>query len=196
MFFFPFPIKSIHFNGGTITWSPIDPHSNSSTVIVTITQTYAWTSSHVNCSTDVPISTPNYNETNVNLTCISDCSNDGNYSMNPVDILTDCTSSSSSLNIMTSQRSKNVTLTIGAHFQIGYTDGDWRPLENGIGSQWSIVSLINLRRRPDGILNTPPVPNVVSPQFVIVNETKRIRIPFTDINPGDNIRCRWAEKNK
>jgi hypothetical protein len=30
-----------HFNGGTINWVPIDPYVNSSTVPITITQTYS-----------------------------------------------------------------------------------------------------------------------------------------------------------
>jgi hypothetical protein len=98
--------------------------------------------------------------------------------------------------MMKSQRSKNVTLTIGAHFRIAYRSGAWRDLDfsnRSIGS-WSVVSLIDLRIRPDGILNTPPVSNVASPQYVIANRTTRIEIPVSDVNDGDDIRCRWAEQ--
>jgi hypothetical protein len=44
---FPVAIKSSHFNDGTITWSPIDPYTNSSTVVITIIQTYSSTLSVV-----------------------------------------------------------------------------------------------------------------------------------------------------
>lgn len=194
---FPVAIKSSHFNGGTITWSPIDPHTNSSTVVITITQTYSWILSKTNCDVNVPISTSTWNNTNLNLTCVGDCSNQGNYSNKPIDILTDCISSSPLLDMMRSQRAKNVTLTIGAYFSIAYASYAWKPLENAVGnSSWSVVTFIDLRRRADGILNTSPVSSVASPQYVIVNRTTQIKIPVYDANEGDDIRCRWAEKKR
>jgi hypothetical protein len=196
---FSITIKGTHFNGGTIFWAPVDPYTNASTVVITITQTYAWVLSHVHCDVDVPISTTTWISDNVNLICIDNCSNDGGYSARPLDILTDCISSSSSLDMMTSQRSKNVTLTVGAYFTIVYTHGYWRALDNSygvVGGLWSIASLINLRRRSDGILNTPPVSSLVSPQFAIVNRTTRIKIPVYDDNISDDIRCRWAQNNR
>jgi hypothetical protein len=193
---FPVAIKSSHFNGGTITWSPVDPYTNSSTVVITIIQTYAWTLSRVRCDKNVPISTGAWNNTNRNLTCVAGCSTQGNYANSPVDILTDCISSSSSLDMMKSQRAKNVTLTIGTYFSIAYKDGDWRDLGNSVSGGWSIVTLIDLRRRADGIINTPPILSITSPQYVIVNRTTRISIPVYDANEGDHIRCRWSEKNR
>ena len=58
--------------------------------------------------------------------------------------------------------------------------------------EWSIVTNIDLRKRPDGIINTPPVATVVSPQYSIVNRTTNIRIPVSDANVGDDVRCRWS----
>jgi hypothetical protein len=194
---FPVAVKSSHFNGGTITWSPVDPYTNSSTVVVTITQTYSWTLSVVDCDVNVPISTSIWNGTNTNLTCKGGCSNQGNYSNKPIDILTDCISSSPSLDMMKSQRAKNVTLTIGAYFSIAYIGNSWKSLANAVaGSSWSVVTFIDLRRRADGILNTPPVSSVASPQYVIVNRPTQIKIPVYDVNEGDDIRCRWAKKNR
>jgi len=183
-----------HFNGGIIRWEPVDPNTNSPTVVITITQRYSWVSSSVNCTTNVPITSASY--PNANLTCVGDCSNDGGYSNNPIDILTDCETVSSSLNIMTSQRSVNITLSTGALFKIAYQGNDWRPLENtkGGSSNWSLTTLIDLRRRPDGSLNIPPESRIISPQIVILNQRKTIKIPFQDINKGDDVRCRWAEK--
>lgn len=183
-----------HFNGGTITWFPVDPYTNSSPLIVTIIQTYTWTLSTVNCNTDVPISTPSRVTENNNLTCIGNCSNQGNYVNSVIDILTDCISTSPSINLMKSQKAKNVTLDLNSYFSIAYRDSSWRTLANSAGVYWSIVSLIDLRRRSDGILNSSPISNVQSPQYVIVNQTTQIKIPTFDINYQDDVRCRWANK--
>ncbi|CAF2269767.1 unnamed protein product, partial [Rotaria magnacalcarata] len=149
-----------HFNGGAITWQPIDPYSNSSSIGITITQTYSWTYPEVNCTTNVPISS---GKNDVNLTCIANCSTDGGYSNAVIDIITDCTSYSTTLSTVSSQRSVNVTLNAGAYFFLAYQDKAWRKLYATSTSnlQWSIVTLIDLRVRSDGMINTPPVANVL-----------------------------------
>ncbi|CAF4128654.1 unnamed protein product, partial [Adineta steineri] len=92
------------------------------------------------CANNVPISTSGRGGTNTNLTCVVDCSTDGGYSVNPVNILTDCVSASSSLGMMTSERSVNATLLAGAHFYISYRGSAWRavdsPQQNNL--YWSI----------------------------------------------------------
>jgi hypothetical protein len=111
-------INGKHFNGGTITWAPVNPYDNSSSVGVTTTQSYAWPYSLINCATNVPISTSG--RSNSNLTCVVDCTTDGGYSTQPIDILTDCTSASSSLGMTNSERSHNITLNASAHFYLTY----------------------------------------------------------------------------
>jgi hypothetical protein len=187
-------IDAIHFNGGTITWMPIDPYDNSSSVPIIITQSYSWTYPLIRCTTDVPISTNGRNTDNSNLTCVTDCLTDGGYSLDPIDILTDCISSSLSLGMMASQRSKNITLFADAHFYLAYVGSAWRALNypTQSGLEWSIVSFIDLRMRPDGFINTPPVANIVSPQYVTVNKTAQIVIPVSDVNTDDDVRCRWS----
>ncbi|CAF3179991.1 unnamed protein product [Rotaria sp. Silwood2] len=183
-----------HFNGGTIKWTPINPYDNSTLVDVTITQSYSWTYPYVKCANNVPISTSIWASANTNLTCVVDCSTDGGYSSAPVDILTNCTSASSSLQMMTSERSKNVTLSADAHFYLAYRGSSWVALNNPAtaGLEWSIVTYIDLRKRPDGFINTPPVASIVSPQYAIVNRTIQINIPVSDVNVGDDVRCRWS----
>ncbi|CAF0809812.1 unnamed protein product [Adineta steineri] len=187
-------IESIHFNGGTIRWEPVDPQTNSSTVVISIIQSYSWSYPTIKCANDVPITTSGRSSANTNLTCVADCSTDGGYSVNPVNILTDCVSASSSLGMMTSERSVNATLLAGAHFYISYRGSAWRavdsPQQNNL--YWSVVCFIDLRLRPDGIINTPPEANVVSPQYAIVNRTTQIQIPVSDVNAGDDLRCRWS----
>ena len=128
----------------------------------------------------MPISTSAYSSQNANLICVTDCTSDGGYSTKPVSILTDCISASSALGMMTSQRSVNITLIAGAHFYLAYTGSAWVSLNNPSksGLQWSIVSFIDLRMRPDGFINTPPTASVVSPQYVVVNKTTKFQYRY------------------
>lgn len=187
-------VQARHFNGGTIRWAPVDPYTNSSSVAITITQSYAWTYPVITCAPNVPISTSGRSTQNTNLTCVTDCATDGGYSTKPIDILTDCQSFSSSLGMMSSERSKNITLAADAHFYLAFVGSAWIALNDPAqsGLQWSIVTFIDLRKRPDGFINTPPVAQVVSPQYAIVNRTIQIQIPVSDANAGDTVRCRWS----
>ncbi|CAF4990732.1 unnamed protein product [Rotaria sp. Silwood1] len=162
-------IHGKHFNGGTIHWEPIDPYANSSTVSISITQTYSWAYPTISCATNVPISTTGRSSANTNLTCIADCSTDGGYSTKPINILTDCISTSSSLGMMTSERSTNITLSAGAHFYLSYMGSAWIPIDDPSqsGLQWSITTFIDIRLRDDGFINTPPVASFVSPQYTV-----------------------------
>ncbi|CAF5165114.1 unnamed protein product, partial [Rotaria sp. Silwood1] len=101
------------------------------------------------CANNVPISTPGRGGTNTNLACAAECSTDGGYSSAPIDILTDCTSASSSLKMMKSERSKKVTLSADAHFYLSFTGSAWAPLNDPPQSNlaWSIVTYIDLRKR-------------------------------------------------
>ena len=186
--------KGMHFNGGTIAWEPITPNINSSVVPLTITQSYSWTYPAIACAQNVPITTSGRSSQNSNLTCITDCITDGGYKTKPINILTDCQTVSSSLGLMTSQRSVNINLTAGAHFYLAHIGAAWAPLGSPAksGLEWSIVTFIDLRLRPDGLINTPPVASVVSPQYAIVNRTTQITIPVSDANTGDTVRCRWS----
>ena len=176
-------------------WEPLTASVNSNTVRISIIQSYAWVYPTILCANDVPISTPSRSSTNANLVCIADCSTDGNYFGKPVDILTDCVSTSAPLSIMSSIRSKNDSLNAGAHFYLSYQYSAWIALNDpGIqGLSWSITTFIDLRLRPDGIINTPPEVVVASPQYAIVNQTTQISIPLSDTNAGDTVRCRWSK---
>ena len=187
-------IDGVHFNGGTIRWEPINPYTNSSPVAISIIQTYEWTYPTILCTNNVPILTPGRSTANKNLTCMADCATDGGYSTKPVNILTDCVSSSAALGMMTSTRSVNISLNAGAHFYVSYQDSAWTALNSPpVGGQyWSITAFIDLRLRPDGFINTPPLAVVASPQYVIVNRTAQIPISVSDANAGDDIRCRWS----
>ena len=189
-----FLIYGKHFNGGSIRWEPVNPSDNSSFVKITLTQTYSWAYPTISCANNVPISTSGRTSENTNLTCVADCSTSGGYSNAPVNILTDCISTSQALGMLTSQRSTNITLAAGSHFYLSYRGSAWVALNNPptSGLYWSILCYIDLRMRPDGIINTPPISSVVSPQYAIVNRTTQIQIPVSDVNDNDDIRCRWS----
>ncbi|CAF3697399.1 unnamed protein product [Rotaria sp. Silwood1] len=155
---------------------------------------YSWTYPYIKCLNNVPSSTSGFSSANTNLTCVVDCSTDGGYFNAPIDILTDCTSASSSMNMLTSERSKNISLSTDAHFYLAYRGSAWVALNypSQHGLDWCIVTHIDLRKRSDGFINTPPVAKVVSPQYVIVNKTTQINIPVSDANAGDDVRCRWS----
>jgi len=94
---------------------------------------------------------------------------------------------------MTTQRSVHANLTAGARFYLSHVGAAWAPIGDSAqdGLQWSITTLIDLRFRPDGIINTLPTARVVSLQYAIVNRTTTITIPVSDVNSGDDVRCRW-----
>jgi hypothetical protein len=188
-------INATHFNGGTIRWVPVDPYDNSSSITITIIQSYSWAYPIIVCTTDVPASTPT--RAGSNLTCIGSCSTDGGYSSTPVNTLTDCNSASLPLQMMTSERSVNVTVSSGAYFYLAYQGSNWRPLNSPtqLNALWSIVSFIDLQLRPDGFINTPPTASVFSPQYVIVNRATQIPIIVSDVNKGDDVRCRWSSSS-
>lgn len=189
-----FIVNGKHFNGGTIRWVPLNAYDNASAVGINIIQTYFWTYPLIKCDINVPISTPGRSTQSSNLSCVVDCSTDGGYSAKPISILTDCTSTAFAPNIMLTKRTVNITLTTGAHFYLAYVGSAWTPLGSPAlsGLEWSIVTMIDLRKRPDGLTNTSPQSNMVSPQYVIVNHTTQIPIPVSDANIGDDIRCRWS----
>jgi hypothetical protein len=96
--------------------------------------------------------------------------------------------------MLKSQRSTRVTLAANATFSVAYQGAAWRYLNSGLSMNlyWSILSSIDLKKRADGLINTPPVPSVVSPQYALVNTPTQIRIPVFDVNQGDDVRCRWS----
>ncbi|CAF3745393.1 unnamed protein product [Rotaria sp. Silwood1] len=149
---------------------------------------------YIQCTNNVPITTTGFGGANTNLSCVVDCSTDGGYSSSPINILTDCVSASSSFSMMTSEGTKTKTLAAEAHFYIAYRGSAWVPLYDPAqrGLEWSIVTYIDLRKRPDGFINTPPVVKFVSPQYTFVNKTIKINIPVSDANAGDDVRCRWS----
>lgn len=195
--------SSSHFNGGTITWQPLDPTDTTSPVSIAITQTYSWVYTVVQCNqtavaTQIPINTV-YNNNDV-VKCITSCTSGYNYTSVP--IARYCTNFSPILGITNTQRVDIVQLSANASFSIAFTPASaayWRPLKaassaTNTTATWSITSTINLNRRADnGLVNTAPIGNVISPIEIPLNIPQQITIPMIDAN-NDVVKCRWAKK--
>jgi hypothetical protein len=196
-------VSSSHFNGGTITWQPLDSSDTTSPVAIAITQTYSWVYSVVSCNqnaitTQTPINTI-YNNNDV-VKCITSCSS--GYSYTSVPIARYCTNFSPVLGITNTQRTDIVQLSANASFSIAFSPASlayWRPLKavssaSTSTATWSITSTINLNKRTDnGLVNTAPIGNVISPIEILLNTPQQITIPVIDAD-NDILRCRWAKK--
>ena len=194
-----------HFNGGTITWQPLNSSDMASPVSIAITQTYSWVYPTVPCNQSVinaqtPIDTT-YNNNDV-LACSSACPASYGYT-SPVPIARFCISFSTALGITNTQRVDIVQLSVNASFSIAFNPANlayWRPLQLSSGAtpstaSWSISTSINLNRRSDnGLLNTAPIGNVISPVEIPQNIPQNLVIPVIDAN-NDVLRCRWARKS-
>lgn len=84
---------------------------------------------------------------------------------------------------------------VGAHFTIAYRSLAWRKLANSNTSNpgRSIVSLIDIQKRSDGLINTPVIATIASPQYIFVNRTTKIKTLVSDVNEDDDLRCPWAQ---
>jgi hypothetical protein len=196
-------VSGSHFNGGTITWQPLDSSNTTSPVSIAITQTYSWVYSVVPCNqssiaTQTPINTV-YNNNDV-VKCITSCSS--GYGYTSVPIARYCTNFSPILGITNTQRTDIVQLSANASFSIAFTPASpayWRPLKavssaSVTTATWSITTSINLNKRADnGLINTAPIGNVISPIEITINTPQQITIPVIDAN-NDIVKCRWARK--
>ncbi|CAF1027190.1 unnamed protein product [Adineta steineri] len=81
---------------------------------------------------------------------------------------------------------------------VNYQSAYWRdlalPKGIGVSGWWSFFSLIDLRLRPNGKYNTPPVSTMISPIFIPVGVQQIIVITTIDAD-SDEVRCRFAKNN-
>ncbi|CAF1385530.1 unnamed protein product, partial [Rotaria sordida] len=167
-------IQASHFDGGTIRWTPVNRSATTAPIQVVITQTYTYTLSLVTCSVGSQIGSTTFGY-DFSLWCTYNCgATSAGYVAPPV--LGYCTGTSPGLNLAFSQRSDIVSLDANDYFTVSHsipstsTLGFYRPLSLTTGgtsttSRWNITASIDVRVRPDnGLINTPPLVNVMSPQ--------------------------------
>ncbi|CAF1251607.1 unnamed protein product [Didymodactylos carnosus] len=192
-------ICATHFDGGTITWAPVNRTATGSTIQIILTQTYTWTYPTINCTT-VGALINLQGKSKGNLTCTWNCGTASAGYIEPL-IAGYCTSLSDTTLMLThSERSTLLNLTANDYFSVSFGapingNGNYRSFADvGTGNssgQWNITCVIDLRLRPDGFINTPPIATVSPPVFISNIGAQYIYVGISDVD-NDNVRCRWS----
>ena len=191
-------INGNHFLGGTITWRPLDPSTNSTSVAIIITQTYSFAYNLMVCTQAAIASNsyvPNYavlaNET---LECIYNCG-PSSIGYPNISVIPRCTDFSGPAGTTVGQRLDTVYLQVNDDFAAAFMDYSWRPLAINTNAPWSISTRIIVKPRSDtGLYNNAPVATVMSPINIPFNKTISITIPIGDAD-NDILRCRWSTRS-
>jgi hypothetical protein len=193
----PLISRATHFDGGTITYKVIN--ATGSSVFILISQTYIYVYPTIYCNnTYILNQSPLLNlagkaENGKYLNCTSNCTTSGGYM--PVPLNTYCTDYSSTLGITVGERSDVVNVSSGSYFVVTFSSNTWRPLTlppyNSTSKSWNITCVIDIRLRPDGTFNHPPVATIISPIYIPVGIQESIFIPTIDAD-NDQVRCRFA----
>jgi len=181
-----------HFRGGIISWRPLDPSTNATTVQVLIYQRYFWdrlwgsfaircTEANVLAKTSIPVS--DY------VKCFQNCSGSGftNTSVSTVLTTTDC-DPNALIRSWSGEKYTTVSLSRTASITIGYYSNAWfvTNLYKASGAYWTLANRINLAKRPDGFINTSPVTATLPALFKPVNQ-QLVHVVQVEIIP-QNIR--------
>ncbi|CAF0922470.1 unnamed protein product [Didymodactylos carnosus] len=180
-----------HFHGGSITYKPLDNTAiNSSEVSIIITQTYSYTWTKVTCTNSMIL-----NQTQLylgslggngeSLNCLANCSTSGGYV--PIPVTPYCTDYSTTLNLTVGQRMDMVNISANSYFTVAF-------ISSNSNKNWNIACTIDLRVRPDGFINTPPVASMISPIAVPAGIRQYIPVPTLDAD-NDYVQCRFSTKS-
>ncbi|CAF1283628.1 unnamed protein product [Didymodactylos carnosus] len=191
-------IKSSHFNGGTITWKPVNNTDLTTPIQVSITQNYVWVltgSSGIPCPGvgSLVVLGTRTGCCNATLDCISNCGTTSAGYVAPL-IVPYCTSVSTTLSLTYSQRTDIVNLNSNDHFTAAFVanSGSYRALYGSGTRLWAVATDIDLRPRTDnGLINTPPISLVFIPTSIPLGKTTKIQVPYVDPD-GDYVACRWS----
>ena len=84
-----------------------------------------------------------------------------------------CTDFDVTINYSSGERYDQITLTLGTSRSVGFYDGAWLALANGLGQgSWSVMNLLYAYVRPDGVINTSPVTTTLPVIYKTVNVTQ------------------------
>ncbi len=195
--FLPLICQAAHFEGGTISYKVLN--TSNSTVSIMISQTYIYVYPTIYCNNSYiinqspPLNMAGRGEYGKYLNCTANCSTSGGYVPVPLDPY--CTDYSSAMSITIGERLDVVNILIGSYFVVSFASNNWRPLTlppgNGGSLAWSLSCTVDLRLRPNGALNHPPVAAIISPIYIPVGIQQAIFIPTIDAD-NDQVRCRFA----
>ena len=208
------------FQGGTITWKPVDPYASGPNVDVIIYQTHSWTLSRLNCSQAMIDSLGWYTDGGgafngvPSLACISSTVSCTASTFNTINQRTFCTDFSNTVQSSSGALIKTMTLSRSTNILIGFVGSSWAPeikLANGNGAiSWRVVALIDLTKNypinssPGMSYSYQPYENSRSFNLVtgalpvirvIEGRQAIIQIPAADWDVTNDIRCRWANSS-
>ena len=184
------PIETRHFYGGTVTWKPINNSASQNIVDVMFIQSYQWKRSWTSgsssgfCNRSTILNQwPKIPASNDTLKCVTTAC--GAFQDIPIDEY--CTDFSTLVDSSSGQIFNIQYFDVGTQFCVAFQDSAWArvlstdcgssgkkrrhlvkratnstPLCFSTGARWSIGSCLDLHRRPEGIINTPPVATVIS----------------------------------
>jgi hypothetical protein len=159
-------VQSSHFFGGTVTWQPVNNIDNL-TISVMFTQSYQWRESQTLCDQSyITNKSPKIPMSGDTLQCVTNSC--GGFT--PVSVNGYCTDFSTVLDSSSSQISNIESITADSTFCVAYQSTSWPGHQSPSCNyscytdiaKWSLGCCVNLTLRPDGLINTPPVPTVIS----------------------------------
>lgn len=143
------------FQGGLITWKPVDAYTNASTVDILITEIHSWTLSRFPCSQSLINSLGLYADTSGGgadafvacQTLVTSCTGTGFATISDYNY---CTDYSNTVQISSGSLIKKVTLSRSTNIVVGFTGSAWATviIQSGTvstsASNWAVVTRINL----------------------------------------------------
>ena len=169
---------------------PMNNTPSATTVSIQVRQRYSWRRSFLGCMcTNLTIlsqsmigdssSVPCYTGTCIGWTSLS--------------TQTACTDFSANLDVSSGEKVDLRTVNVSTSFSIGFYSSAWfTTLVVGSNSAWNVITRINTIVRPDGYINSSPVPTTLPIIYKAVGVTHVHVVQISDFDSTDVLRCRWA----
>ena len=103
-----------------------------------------------------------------------------------------CTDYSASMDFSLGERYDLLTLPLNKSFTIGFYGTNWLVLAIQGNGPWQVTGRIDLKIRPDGMLNTSPVTSTLPVIYRTINVQHVHIIQMADAESTDILRCRWS----
>lgn len=206
LIFFLTPVDTKHFYGGTVAWKPMNNSASQNIVDVMFIQSYQWKRSWTSgsssgfCNQSTILNQwPLIPASNITLKCVTAAC--GGFQDIPINEF--CTDFSTLVDSSSGQTFNVQYFDVGTRFCVAFQEKAWTkvlstecsssgrkrreivkratnatPLCFSTDARWSIGSCLDLSRRPEGIINTPPVASVISRKRTLPFPMKNHPIEF------------------
>jgi len=164
------------------------------TADILIHQRYAWRrGAFSSVCTDASIAAKNLISSTSDFCRCYAGTNCANFSPIPADVY--CADFSAPTDYSLGERFTKYSLLLNQTYVIGYTSSAWLSLNLKGGGDWIVTGKIDLKIRPDGILNTSPVTSTLPVIYRTINVQLVHVIQMSDADSTDTLRCRWSTNN-